>query len=145
MGWALKIDFDHNGAHTVQNCKLIRFFVNNRVNSINFNATILNFFKNFDHTFSHVFYLVTCFLRIFVAMPVISCIKDTFSNWRALWKSTRTGQILKNPSVCKEHCWTNYVPHCRSEKDTIIPLQSVAAVCNFSSPLCMNCCDCKVP
>ena len=36
---------------------------------------------------------------------------------------------------------TDYVPHCRSERHKINRLKSVAAVCNFSSPLCMDCCD----
>ena len=44
----------------------------NRVNSSNFNATILNFFEKFEHPFSHVFIFGNMLPEShgFVAMPV---------------------------------------------------------------------------
>ena len=66
-------------------------------------------------------------------------------NWRASRKSTRTDKFWKIRAWVRNSAVTDYVPQCRSETDTINPLSSVAAVCNFSSPLCMCCCDCKVP
>ena len=54
----------------------------NRVNSNNFNATILKFSEKFYYKFSHVFIFGTMFPESygFVAMQVTSCIKDTFFN-----------------------------------------------------------------
>ena len=65
--------------------------------------------------------------------------------WRASRKSTRTDKFWKIRAWVKNSDVTDSVPHCWSETDTINPLQSVAAVCNFSSPICMDCCDCNVP
>ena len=44
----------------------------NRVNSSNFNATILKFAEKFDHPFSHVFLLGNMFTENhrFIAVPV---------------------------------------------------------------------------
>ena len=80
------IDFSINGLSMpykikVNECKY-RFGQKNRVNSSNFNATILKFSEKFDHPFSHVFIFGNIFSesRGFVAMPVTSRIIDTCSN-----------------------------------------------------------------
>ena len=54
----------------VKNSKLINLV---RVNSCNFNATILKFFEKLDHPFSHVFIFGNMFFEShgFVAVPVI--------------------------------------------------------------------------
>ena len=59
-----------------------RFGDQNRVNSSNFNATILKFSEKFDNKFLHVFTLSNMFPEShgFVAMPVTICIIDTCSN-----------------------------------------------------------------
>ena len=77
------IDFDHNGPqHRTKFNEIDRFGDKNRVNSFSFNTTILKFSEKFDHPFSFVFIFGNMFSDShgFVAMPVISCIKDTCSN-----------------------------------------------------------------
>ena len=94
---ARTIDFSINGLTTenrlrsirtptpykikVNNCKLIDLAIR-RVNSSNFNATILKFSKKFYNPFSHDFMFGNLFPEShgFVAMPVTSSIKDTCSN-----------------------------------------------------------------
>ena len=56
----------------------------------NFIATTLRFSEKLEHPFSRDFYLVTCFLRVTVAMPVTSCINDTRSNLSVSNKSKET-------------------------------------------------------
>ena len=71
---------DHQ--HSTKLKQIDIFGDNNRVNSSNFNATILKFSEKFDHPFSHVFIFGNLFPEShgFVAMPVTSHIKDICSN-----------------------------------------------------------------
>ena len=83
MDNAPKIAFYKNGPQYRTKLKQIdRFGDYNRVNSSNFNATILKFSEKFDHPFSHVFIFGSMLLEShgFVTMPVPSCVKDTCSN-----------------------------------------------------------------
>ena len=65
-----------------ENNSIDRIGVNNRVNTSNFNPTILKFSKKYDHQFSNVSIYRNMFSvsHDLVAMPVTSCIKDTRSN-----------------------------------------------------------------
>ena len=62
--------------------KINRFGDKNRVNSSNFNPTILKFSEKLDHQFSRVFRFGNMFTENhgFVAMRVTSFIKNTCSN-----------------------------------------------------------------
>ena len=89
----LNVDFSINGqcsenllrsqrTPTLYKIKVNWFSDKNRVNSSNFNATILKLSEKFDHSFSHVFIFGNVFLESYglVTMPVTSCIEDTCSN-----------------------------------------------------------------
>ena len=69
----------------------------NRVNSSNLNATILKFSEKFEHPFSHVFIFGNKFSgsRGFVAMPVTSCVKDTYSNLSLSIKLVKKDEIAR--------------------------------------------------
>ena len=83
MDYARKIAFNHNGPqHSTQLKSIDRFGDKNRVNSNNFNATILKLSGKFDRPFFIVFMFGNIFPESdeFVGMPVTSCINDTGSN-----------------------------------------------------------------
>ena len=66
----------------VNNCRQVDFGDKNRVNWRNFDATVLSFFEEFDHQFSHVFIFGNMFpeSHSYIAMPVTSRMEDTCSN-----------------------------------------------------------------
>ena len=102
MHYARKIVFDHSGPEIFQIKVIDRFSDKNRVNSRNFNATIL-ISEKFHHPVSHVFLFGNMFpeSRGFVAMPVTSCIKDTCSNVSQsnLWRETKLFDIVTDTAT----------------------------------------------
>ena len=135
MDYARKFAFIHNEPPTPYKIKLIWWICwkeSSSSNSSNFNATILKFSEQFIHPYSHVFIFGNMFPEShgFVAIPVTSCIKDTWcfnlslSNY--YWKETKlldlvtgtatkpwlSGNMLPNWNTC-EYRWSNFLENLR--------------------------------